>query len=142
MFLLMSRLVIGELGHAMPMSQAGGQVDGYSEAGSAHHPMAGQQMDGQLAAVMTDAPACPEGEGSSLSTQTSHHHAGEANAEGASGAQDCCKSGECECPCLHVPCTALDAFVLNSLATTSLRSSRGIEGLLSQRPSGLFRPPA
>lgn len=146
MFLLMSRLVIGELGHAMPMSHSEGHSDGASRGtdmgmGGAHHEMSDEIPSVATPSVATDASACAEQEGSNPPTHTSQH-CGDSNAVGAAGAQDCCQSGECECPCLHVPCAALDTLVLNPVATTSLRISRGVEGLVSQRPSGLFRPPA
>lgn len=127
-FLLMSRLVIGELGHAMPIAHS-------ADMGVApHHQMAA-----------SEAAACSEHEGGGQSMPAAHHDANPTDDDTSthsSGEQDCCKSGECECPCLHVPCATLEALVLNPVATNLLRSPQGVEGLVSQRPSGLFRPPA
>lgn len=106
-FLLMARLVVGELGHAMPVAGMA----------SSHEPTATQ---------MAGDPACAE------------HESGKQS----DGEHDCCKSGDCECPCLHVPCVAIDAAVMNSVAMTLLRIPHGVEVVSSLRPTRLFRPPA
>jgi hypothetical protein len=126
-FVLVSRLVIGELGHAMPMA------DSMAMSAAHHHQMAAESS------TATDPVAC--GEHESGSQIPASHHAGDAAVD-SSGEQDCCQTGECECPCLHVPCAALDAHVLSPVATTLLRTPQRAEGLVTQRPSGLFRPPA
>lgn len=115
MLLLVTRLVIGELGHAMPIA--------------AHAPVE------QATAEMAGEPACAEHEGGGQETPKAHHsESGEAH--------DCCKSGECECPCLHAPCAALEAVAMTPVSTILLRIPHGTETVISQRPSGLFRPPA
>jgi hypothetical protein len=129
-FMLVSRLVIGELGHAMPVAHGDMAIDMSAQA---HH-----QMSAQLPSNVTDPAACPDHEGSQ---PPAAHHAGD-SADSSASEQDCCKSGACECPCLHVPCAVLDALVLNPIPATMLRTPQGAEGLVSQRPSGLFRPPA
>ncbi|HEY0684587.1 MAG TPA: CopL family metal-binding regulatory protein [Steroidobacter sp.] len=121
MLLLVTRLFMGELGHAMPM----GAMDVAEPAISA--------MEG-------DSAACPEHDSGSAEMPTAHH--ADASADHSSAKQDCCETGNCECPCLHVPCAALDAIILNPVAATSLLISHGTNGVISQRPSGLFRPPA
>ena len=120
MFLLLTRLVMGELGHAMPMESA---------AMAAVHTMS---------VAESDPAACHEQE---IPT-AQHVEGGEDHASHSSGEQDCCKMGDCECPCLHVPCAALDTLTLDSVTTDSLRTAHGADVVISQRPSGLFRPPA
>lgn len=120
MLLLLTRLVMGELGHAM--SEESGAM-------AAAHTMS---------VAESDPAACHEQE-----IPTTHHtEDGEDHASHSSGEQDCCKAGDCECPCLHVPCAAFDVFTLDSVTTDSLRTTHGADGVISQRPSGLFRPPA
>lgn len=128
-FLLVSRLVIGELGHAMPMDPA----DHMSAAG--HH-----QMSADMTSDATDHAGCPEHEQSKQHVPTAPHVADDSGH--SSTKKDCCKSGACECPCLHVPCAALDELVLSPVAMTLLHIPQGADGLLSLRPSSPFRPPA
>jgi len=119
-FLLMARLVIGELGHAMPVAAMLTLEQGTSEMA-----------------------ACPEHEGSGEQLLMTHH--GDASDDATAhdgGEHDCCKSGDCECPCLQLPCAGLDAAVMNSLAITLLQIAHGADAVPSARPSGLFRPPA
>lgn len=118
-FLLVARLVIGELGHAMPMNG-----------------MTASEAASMTASVAAD---CAEHEAGAMQMPTAHH-AGD-SMDSADEA-DCCKSGDCECPCLHVPCAALDAPAFSPIATTLLRLPDGADGLMSQRPSRVFRPPA
>jgi hypothetical protein len=132
-FLLVSRLVIGELGHAMPVSHSMDMGQDMTH----HH-----QMPVEMPAAASDPAACPEHEHGASEHSTAHHGGDQAADEQTSSEQDCCKSGECECPCLHLPCAALDALVLNPIATPQLRTPPRAAGLVSQRPTGLFRPPA
>ena len=113
-FMLMARLLIGELGHAMPMTHTA-------------------PVDHVAASSMSDSAACSEHDSSEHEAPAAHHD---------SGKQDCCKSGDCECPCLHAPCSALDTLVLSPIAPTLLPIPHGTDEIPSQRPSGLFRPPA
>ncbi|GFE83276.1 hypothetical protein GCM10011487_52760 [Steroidobacter agaridevorans] len=110
-FLLMARLVVGELGHAMPVAAMAPLQSATSE-------MAGE-------------PACAEHE-----APKAHH------SDDSGGEHDCCKTGDCECPCLHVPCAALGAVILNPVSVALLRVPYGAETVPAARPSGLFRPPA
>jgi hypothetical protein len=138
-FLLMSRLVIGELGHAMPVSHAGHSAQ-RSMAG--HHPMSTDMTSPGM-----EHAACPDHEGKQHAPGA-HHAADVAQSNSSHSAgdhatgKDCCKSSGCECPCLHVPCVALDESMLGPVAMTMLLSAQGAEGLDLQRSSGLFRPPA
>lgn len=107
--MLVSRLVIGELGHAMPMTH-----------GASHAQ--------EIAVVQSDPAACSDHE--------------LASADDTSPSKECCKTGECECPCLHVPCAALDAITIGPADLERQPLTSGAQGLMLQRLSGLFRPPA
>lgn len=113
-FLLVSRLIIGELGHAMPMTH-----------GSMTHETSHAQ---EVAVVQSDAAACSDHE--------------LANTNDTADTQECCKTGECECPCLHVPCAALEAITVGRADLEQQPPTAGAQGLMLQRLSGLFRPPA
>lgn len=117
--MLMARLVVGELGHAMP-------VAAMTPLQQATHEMAGE-------------PSCPEHE---ASAQMPGAHPSDDAADHSANEHDCCKSGDCLCPCLHVPCVTLDAAVMNPVALTVLRIPYGADTVPAQRPSRLFRPPA
>ncbi|MFC4307713.1 CopL family metal-binding regulatory protein [Steroidobacter flavus] len=118
-FLLMARLVIGELGHAMPMA--------------AMSPLEPTTVG------MAGDPACAEHDSGGMA-----HQDDVSNDAGthSGGEHDCCKSGDCECPCLHLPCVALDAAVLSPVSLALLSIPHGAETVTSLRPSRLFRPPA
>lgn len=121
-FLLVSRLVIGEFAHAMPMDMS-----------PSHH-----QMSHVLSEIAGDPAACPQHEGA----QQGDTHPSTDDGTTSSESQDCCKSGECECPCLHVPCAAIDATIFTAITVELRHLAEGTDGLMSHRLSGLFRPPA
>jgi hypothetical protein len=122
-FLLMARLVIGEMGHAMPVT--------------------GMAPLAQATTEMATEAACPEHESGPKQHPVTHHGdaADDATAH-SDGEHDCCKSGDCECPCLHVPCVALDATMMNPVSIALLRIPHGADSVTATRPSRLFRPPA
>lgn len=119
MLLLMARLVIGELGHAMPI--------------------AGMLPIEQGTSELSD---CAEHEAGDVQPMQHHGGASDDATAHSGGEHDCCKSGDCECPCLHLPCASLDAAVMNSLAVTLVQLAHGADAVPSARPTGLFRPPA
>lgn len=123
-FLLVSRLVIGEFAHAMPMG----------DMSTSHH-----RMSHVLSEIASDPTACPQHE---VAEQGDTTHASTDAADTGSDTQDCCKSGECECPCLHAPCAAINATVATAITVELRRLAEGTDGLMLQRLSGLFRPPA
>jgi hypothetical protein len=122
-FLLMARLVVGELGHAMPMADMPLPVD-------------------HAATQMVGDPACAEHASGEQSPMPHHGDAADSVSHHSDAEHDCCKSGDCKCPCLHVPCVALDAAVMNPVAITLLRIPHGVDVVSSLRPTRLFRPPA
>ena len=121
-FLLMARLVVGELGHAMPV--------------------AGMASSLEPTTHLPSDPACAEHEDSVQSPMTHHGDASDDTTAHSDGEHDCCKSGDCECPCLHAPCVALDAAVLKPVAIALLPIPHGVDAVASLRPTRLFRPPA
>ncbi|MBM0105718.1 CopL family metal-binding regulatory protein [Steroidobacter sp. S1-65] len=121
----MTRLVMGELGHAMPVEGA------LTAPGHA------------MATGVNDPAQCHDANESGNASAQAHHGEHSQNYAGHSaGEQDCCETGECECPCLHVPCAALEAMAVGSIGATVPRILHGADGVISQRPSSLFRPPA
>ena len=131
-FLLIGRLVIGELGHAMPIHA--GAVN--SDAHGAHH--AADASSGVFEAPV----ACGEHETGMQQAPVTHPLDSHSGDEATDAEQNCCNSGECDCPCLHAPWAALDELVGISFVATFLRYPQGEDGLLAERPSRLFRPPA
>lgn len=130
-FLLVSRLIIGELGHAMPMSH-------------------GMSPTPEAAVLQAAPAACPEHELESPN-DGAHHVDDSGDTSGTqadtqagtqAGTQDCCKTGECECPCLHVPCAVLESITVGPAVLERQPLTAGAQGLMLQRLSGLFRPPA
>lgn len=120
-FLLVSRLIVGELGHAMPVATT--------------------SWEGAESTLTERDPAvCPEHETATQSQSTAPPSSGADSND--KGEHNCCKTGECECPCLHVPCAALDADIASDSHLELHRIPDGIHGLMLQRLSGLFRPPA
>jgi hypothetical protein len=122
-FLLMARLVVGEFGHAMPVAAMSSPSE-------------------HTATQMVGDPACAEHESGKQAPMAAHGDAAEDATAHSDGEHDCCKSGDCKCPCLHVPCVSLDAAVMNPVAIALLRSPHGVDVVSSVRPARLFRPPA
>jgi hypothetical protein len=119
-FLLVSRLVVGELGHAMPMAAMSSDAD-------------------EMALVADDPAACPEHEQTPTNPPGAHHP--DSSTE-APDQHDCCNTGECECPCLHVPGAALEADIANPPYVALHRIPDGLQGLMLRQLADLFRPPA
>jgi hypothetical protein len=124
--LFLVRLVAGESAHAM-----------------SHHGEAGR---GESAAVAqsSNEPSCPDHAGTTGDTR----HSGDApNSEpgshhGAAHDPDCCKTVACQCLCVH-----MSAIVTPSLAANlALLDQGGVPvpaaGLIQNRLSAVFRPPA
>lgn len=118
-FLLVSRLVIGELGHAMPT-------------------MHGTSHAEEAAMIQSDPAVCPEHELGPSGEGARHA----ADPRDAADTRQCCKSGECECPCLHVPGAAVESITVGPADLDREPPAVGIHGLMLQRLSSLFRPPA
>lgn len=123
-FLLVSRLIIGEFAHSST-HESEGMVD-------AHHA-------GMVAAVVSDEPLpCPDHMGPN--TQPARNASGDA-APDTDGSKDCCEKGGCECPCLHLPAAAPPASFSSYRVTGELVATH-VEGVVRHRSTALFRPPA
>jgi hypothetical protein len=123
-FLLVSKLILGQFAHAMPhMAQ-----DMDHSAMNAMVTSASPSDD--------DSPPCgshaqADGQSGQSQDSSADEHA----------AKSCCKGGECACPCLHSPAaTAAVALALQGVHDD--QPGVLIEGAISHRLSGLFRPPA
>jgi hypothetical protein len=121
-FLMLSRLIVGEFAHAMPHSGAPANMPA-SEA---------------AALVGESSAACPDHENAgSPSPQSSEQSHGVHSED-----EDCCKANGCECPCVHLPPAAGDPSVIAVAKTDSHRVSEPALGAAARRLSALFRPPA
>jgi hypothetical protein len=126
-FLLVSKLILGEFAHAMP-----------------HMVEPATTMNATVvtaASAGQDSPPCGSHvQGSSESGQSesnqSHDSSGDDHA-----AKDCCKGGECACPCLHSPAAA-SSVPLTMHPAHDDQAAVVIDGATAHRLSGLFRPPA
>lgn len=112
-FLLVSKLILGELTHAMP------QMD--------HSAAAMNEEIVTLAHASHDSPPCGE-------------HAQDTNSDDHA-TKNCCKGGECACPCLHTP-AAVTAVPSIMQLTHDDQAAVLVQGATLRRSSGLFRPPA
>lgn len=121
--LLVSRLIFGEFTHAMPQpdAPAAGAVALTSQE------VASQEVDN-----------CPNhlSEGESLTTQSGDSH------ETHGATQDCCDTGDCKCPCMHVPAAAMATLDMDLANLHQNQIIECADGVAVYRLSALFRPPA
>lgn len=116
--LLVSRLVLGEFAHAMPSSHA--------------------PVEAEVAAASSQNADCPQHKAAS-------HGTGSQSSDIASAADEhhnCCISGACQCPCMHVPAAAVASFTPTSLHANHERIMNFANGFACDRLWSLFRPPA
>ena len=115
--LLLSRLVLGEFVHAMPVSHAPTEPEvvaaGNQNADCPQHEAAGGAGS----------------ESSDIKSSSDPHH-------------DCCKSGACQCPCMHAPAALVASFVATSMHVDHGRIMTPANGFACDRLWLLFRPPA
>jgi hypothetical protein len=114
--LLLSRLVLGELAHAVPVSHAPAEPD--VVAAGSQNPDCPQHEVASGAAGQSDIPSSP------------HPH------------RDCCKSGACECPCMHAPAALVASSIVTSVHVDHGRVMNSANGFACDRLWLLFRPPA
>ena len=124
-FLLVSQLILGQLTHAMPhmaqdMEPSATAMNEIVTSASAGH----------------DSPPC----GSHVQTGSESGQSQDAGTDD-DAAKDCCKGGECACPCLHSPAATAAAPFVMQLAHDD-QAAVLVEGAAWHRLSGLFRPPA
>jgi hypothetical protein len=118
-FLLVSKLIFGELTHAMPHTAA---------------PPTG--MDEVVTSVSQDAPPC----GSHAQAGSESHPSQPSNTD-EPAKKSCCETGGCVCPCLHSP-AATAAVPFTMQRANDRRVAVLVEGAIWHRLSALFRPPA
>ena len=116
-FLLVSKLILGELTHAMPHEATALNEVVTSVDASQETPPCGSHVQ--------------SGSESAQSQDSSVEHA----------TKDCCKGGECACPCLHSPAAVAGISYVMQL-THDDQIAVLIQGVTWHRSSGLFRPPA
>ena len=116
--LLLSRLVVGEFAHAVPSSHA--------------------PVEPEVVAGSTQSADCPEhqaadggtdSQSADIASSTDPHH-------------NCCKSGTCQCPCMHVPAAVLASFLATLVHVDHGRILNQVNGFACDRLWSLFRPPA
>lgn len=119
-FLLVSKLILGELAHAMPHEAAAAMNEVVT---SAH--------------VVHGSPPCGE------HVQTGGAESGQSQDSSADGhaTKDCCKGSQCACPCLHSPAAAAAVPFVMQL-THDNQVAVLVDGADCHRLSALFRPPA
>lgn len=123
--LLVGRLVIGEFAHAMPHS------------GELAH------SDAAVATQSQDSP-CPDHAGKAADVKQSADSVGPAASAhvNASNDTDCCKTTGCKCLCVHISAIAVPSIGLNVVLLDQSRVPVSADGLMQDRLSALFRPPA
>jgi hypothetical protein len=123
-FLLVSKLILGEFTHAMPQMA--------HEMGSS----ATMNEVVTLASASHDSPPCENHVQSGTESGQPQD-----SSSGDHAAKNCCKGGECACPCLHSPAApSAVPFVMHLTHDNQL--SPLVQGATWHRQSGLFRPPA
>jgi hypothetical protein len=122
-FLLVSKLIIGEPTHAM-----------------SHMAMPATTMH-QMAATASSQDNPPCANHAQAGTQSDSSHDSNTSDTDPPAKKSCCETGSCVCPCLHSPAaTAAVSFAVQS--THDSRVAVLVEGATWQRISLLFRPPA
>lgn len=113
-FLLVSKLIIGQLAHAMPHMAMPAAMDEIAA-------LAGDDMTGH------DSPPCGDHQQASSTDEPAE--------------KSCCENGGCACPCLHSP-AATTAVPFPMHRANADQIAIPVEGAAWQRVSALFRPPA
>ena len=123
-FLLVSKLILGEFAHAMP-----------------HMVEPATTMNAMVASVGHDSPPCGNHvQGGSESGQSESNPSQDSSGDDHA-AKNCCKGGECACPCLHSPAATASVPLIMQRAHDD-QVAVLIDGATAHRLSGLFRPPA
>jgi hypothetical protein len=109
---------VGELAHAVPSPHA--------------------SLEQKVIAASTQSADCAEhqaadggtdSQSSDIASSTDPHH-------------DCCKSGTCQCPCMHAPAAVVASFLATSVHVDHGRILHLVNGFACDRLWSLFRPPA
>jgi hypothetical protein len=121
-FLLVSKLIVGEFTHAMPHMAA---------------PVANAPANEIVAPGSPDDPPCADHvQPGASESQPAQHSTSDESAD-----KSCCENGVCVCPCLHSP-AATAAVPLTLQRANDNQLTILVEGAVLHRLSALFRPPA
>lgn len=126
--LLVARLILGNFGgesaYAMPHSGETVQANSAAQA-QAHEP-------------------CPDHSNKAVEVMQAAHSEGPTAAahHGESHDTDCCKTAGCQSLCAHIAAVTMSSFDLNVVLRDQSRSPVSADGLMQDRLSELFRPPA
>ncbi|MGH8174822.1 MAG: CopL family metal-binding regulatory protein [Steroidobacter sp.] len=116
--LLIGRLVLGEFVHAAPQVHEGATPASQSQQ------------------------ACPDHAGGPSPDLAEESHHGTPVDAAPNDAEDCCDTGSCECPCVHVSAMAAPSVAVNLVSPPQTRTAIFADGLLQHRLFAPFRPPA
>jgi hypothetical protein len=118
-FLLVSKLIFGEVTHAMP-----------------HMAAPATEMNEVVASASQDSPPCADHVQVGSQSDPSHDSNSDEPAK-----KSCCETGGCVCPCLHSP-AATAAILFSMQRANDSQVAVLVEGAVWHRLSALFRPPA
>ena len=115
--LILSRLVLGEFAHGMPVSHA--------------------PTHAEIVAAVSQNADCPQHDAAAGAGDEPPHLQSSSEAH-----HDCCKSGACQCPCMHAPAALVASFIATSVYVDHGRIMTPVDGFVCDRLWPLFRPPA
>jgi hypothetical protein len=118
-FLLVSKLIFGEVTHAMP-----------------HMAAPAMEMNEVVTSASQDSPPCADHVQVGSQSDPSHDSNSDEPAK-----KSCCETGGCVCPCLHSP-AATAAILFSMQRANDSQVAVLVEGAVWHRLSALFRPPA
>jgi hypothetical protein len=118
-FLLVSKLIFGEVTHAMP-----------------HMAAPATEMNEVVTSASQDSPPC--GDHVQVGSESDPSHASNSDEPAK---KSCCETGGCVCPCLHSP-AATAAILFSMQRANDSQIAVLVEGAVWHRLSALFRPPA
>jgi len=121
--LLVARLIIGEFAHAMPHNVAAGHADA-------------------VVAAQSHEPPCPDHTGKTAGARQPADSVGPTAAadNGAPHDTDCCNTAACKC--VHISAIATPSLAVNFAFLDQSGVPVFADGLMQDRLSALFRPPA
>ena len=120
---MVMRLLIGESAHAMPN-------EGVHHAAASAAALAAAEAP---CPDHADNPGAVDPAASPVASVVPHHGSGDDN---------CCSAEACKCLCVHVIPMVTPPQAMNCAAIVQLRAPLFADGLMLQRASALFRPPA
>lgn len=123
-FLLVSKLIFGEVTHAMP-----------------HMAAPATEMNQLATSASQDSPPCADHVQASSQSDPSQDSNSDGSSSNGPAEKNCCKTGGCACPCLHSP-AATAAILFTMQPANESQVAVLVKGAVWHRSSALFRPPA